>query len=149
MNRFISRSNRNRASFAWWSSVVALTVLTPLVASTAGAQTWTYQSYRSGQGGSSSAGDRYAPGYVTLDNKGGQATFVMSAGTLDRCYRGELDATVAKTEATTIITNAPPLTGCIEVRFVIKNDGTGGQREVKRDSDWVWDGFDRGLTLRK
>ena len=73
----------------------------------------------------------------------------MTAGNLNRCYQGDLSAVVSRTEAETIITIEPKLTGCEEIRFIIKNDGSGGRREVKNASDWVWDGAKRGLTLRK
>ena len=149
MRQFIYLGN-NRASFAWWFSVAAFTALTHLVAANATAQTWTYQSYATGQGGGTySNKDRLAPGYVTLEDNGGRAVFKMSAGNLNKCYQGELDAVVTKTEATTIIATVPRLRGCEEIRFVIRNDGTGGQREIKKGENWVWDGLDRGLTLRK
>jgi serine/threonine-protein kinase len=111
----------------------------PPAAQKVGAQSWEYQSYRSG-------GFRSAPGYITVEDKGGKTILRMVAGTLINCYNGDLDATVIKTEATTIITVVPLLRGCEEIRFVIKNDGTGGQRQIKKGSGWVWDGLDRVLT---
>lgn len=112
---------------------------------TGAAQTWKYQSYGSRAGGVVPL----APGTVTLVEKDGRAIFRMSAGPLSKCYRGDLNALVTRADATTIITVPPLLTSCEEIRFVIKNDGTGGQREVKQGSEWVWDGFDRELTLQK
>ena len=56
---------------------------------------------------------------------------------------------VAKTEASLIITVEPRMLGCEEIRFVIRNDGSGGQREVKKGEAWVWDGFKQVLTPKK
>jgi len=120
---------------------MAVAVLTSLAAHNADAQSWKYQSYYNGRPS--------APGYITLDEKDGKAVFRMVAGYLSTCYQGDLDATVTKTESDTIITVAPRLHGCDDTRFVIKNDGTGGRRETKKSSKWVWDGFERGLTLKK
>jgi hypothetical protein len=41
------------------------------------------------------------------------------------------------------------LSGCEQIRYVIRNDGSGGQRETKRGDKWVKDGFDHGLTPAK
>ncbi len=127
---------------ARWSSVAVVTVFFHLAASNATAQSWTYQSYRTDR-------SPEAPGYITLEEKDGAGIFRIYAGRLNTCYQTELKATVTKTDATTIITIVPRLTGCEEVRFVIRNDGTGGQRELKTGVDWVWDGLDRRLTPRK
>ena len=105
------------------------------------AQTWDYQSYnRDG---------RSAPGYIQLTEKEGKATLQMLAGNLINCYRGTLPVTVTRTDTTIVLTVPPLLTGCDEIRFVMKNDGTGGRREVRRGDEWVWDNLERGLTLRK
>ena len=113
------------------------------VATSAEAQSWNYLTTTTSMTGSR------VPGYVTLETQGNKSIFRMSAGNLNRCYQGDLSAVVSRTEAETIITIEPKLTGCEEIRFVIKNDGSGGRREVKNASDWVWDGAERGLTLRK
>lgn len=126
--------------------VQAVAAVVVLFAHNAVAQTWDYMAYNLT---GTKAGQPLAPGYVTLDDKSGKPVFRMVAGRTNTCYVGDLDATPTRTETTTIITIAPRLRGCDEVRFVIKNDGTGGRREVKQGSEWVWDGFDRGLTQRK
>jgi hypothetical protein len=122
--------------------VQAVAALAVLGAHNANAQTWEYRS-------SLPDGRPSAPGYVTLDETSGKPVFRMVAGRLNTCLTGDLDATITRTETTTIITVVPRLRGCEETRFVIKNDGTGGRREVKGGSEWVWDGLERGLTLRK
>lgn len=56
---------------------------------------------------------------------------------------------MTKTETLTTITVEPTLIGCEEIRFVIENDGTGGTRQIRKGGEWVDDGFQRDLTLRK
>ena len=133
-------------SIAWCFSVAALIPLTLLVVADAAAQTWNYKSSTTARGGGRSV---YGVGYVTLKENAGKAVVEIAAGSMSICWRGELDATVTKTEATTTIAIPPRLTGCEEIRFVLKNDGTGGQREIKTGADWVADSLDRDLTLRK
>jgi hypothetical protein len=117
------------------------------------AQTWNYQSNSAILGGNStfrSMNEKMAPGYVTLQYRDGKPVFQMFAGNeLGKCYQGDLDADVVKTEETTTITVPPKLIGCFAVRFIIKNDGTGGTRETKSGDQWRWDRFERDLTLRK
>ena len=89
------------------------------------------------------------PGSFTLEYKDGKPVVKMQ-GRLDQCWaRQELKAQVTKTEHVTTITVEPALIGCEEIRFVIKNDGTGGQRQIKKGGEWMDDGFARGLTARK
>jgi len=105
------------------------------------AESWDYQTYnRSGPA---------APGYVTLEDKEGQSRITIVAPQMDLCYQGYLKATVDRTDQTIVITVAPKLSGCDEIRFVIKTDGTGGTRQVKRGEQWVQDGVNRLLTIRK
>ena len=104
------------------------------------AQTWDYKVATKGGG---------TPGSVTLEQQDGKP-IVRMLGRLNNCWsRQALKAHVSKTEDLTTITVEPALLGCDEIRFVIKNDGTGGKRQVKQGGEWVDDGFDRGLTLRK
>ena len=79
----------------------------------------------------------------------GKAVVGMYAGALNKCYQGALDAEVTRTEETIVITIPPRLLGCDAIRFIIKNDGTGGKREMKSRDRWIWDRFDRDLTIRK
>ncbi len=112
----------------------------PFAVTSAGAQTWNYK-VATDDGGS--------PGSVTLEYKDGKPVMRM-LGRLNRCWsRQELKAQVTKTGDVTTITVEPALIGCEEIRFLIKNDGTGGSRQIKTGGEWVDDGFDRGLTLRK
>ena len=67
----------------------------------------------------------------------------------ERVHMGELPANVTRTESTTTIEVVPRMAGCDEIRFVVKNDGTGGARENKRGTEWVPEKVDRDLTVRK
>jgi hypothetical protein len=127
---------------------MVLSLLSAFTVTSAVAQTWEYLSYRTA-GAGVMAGQVSAPGYITLDSSDGKATLSMFAGTMDSCYRGALNAAVTKTDVSTTITVPPRVAGCDEIRFVIRNDGSGGRREVKKGDAWVWDGLQRGLTPKK
>ncbi|MBL8341176.1 MAG: hypothetical protein JNL30_06875 [Rubrivivax sp.] len=105
------------------------------------AQTWNYVSV--GPDGKAS------PASIRLTEKDGAATFQMNAPQLNACWKGPLKATVERTATTIVITPEPPLRDCEQVRFVIKADGTGGQRQSRRDAgaEWVSEARDRKLTL--
>jgi len=120
--------------------MVVIGALTTFVMMNASAQTWDYKVAT--EGGAT-------PGSVTLEYKDGKP-IVRMQGRLNNCYaRQALRAHVTKTGEVTTITAEPALIGCEEIRFVIKNDGTGGRRQTKKGGEWADDGFDRGLTLRK
>ena len=88
---------------------------------------------------------------VTVEEKDGKATFRMiTAGRGDPCIsQSELPAEVQRDEQLTTVTVTPPLVGCEPFRYLIRNDGSGGVRQVRRNERWVNDGFDHGLTPRK
>ena len=90
--------------------------------------------------------DRFSVGNISLQEKGGQALFTMTAGTVDACLRGGIPATVTKSDETTVIELQTALAGCDKVRYVIRNDGSGGNREHLRGDKWVNDKFDHDLT---
>jgi hypothetical protein len=134
--------------FVGWPMTVAMYVTLGSVVTSAGAQSWEYLSFNAGGFGKRGTGPT-ATGYVALEEVNGKATFRFVVSGLGACYQTALDAAVTKTGTTTTITLVPAMQGCDQVRFVISNDGTGGRREVKQGADWVWDGFDRGLTPKK
>lgn len=123
--------------------LAVLSVMSAPLIEPVAAQSWVYLAY------SSQTGLPTAPGYVVLEERDGRGQFQIFAGRLDRCYENRLDASVTRTELTTTITVVPAMRGCDEVRFVIKNDGSGGHREIKSGSEWVWDGRERNLTPRR
>jgi hypothetical protein len=126
--------------------VAALSIL---VATCAHSQTWNYQSYYDGEGVTYPLDVPLYPGYITLDESGEQPIFTMLVGRTTKCFSGPIVPKVERTRDTTMIVVRRDLKGCRSARFVIKNDGTGGHREVLRDGKWAWDGLEHGLTLRK
>jgi hypothetical protein len=129
----------------------ALLIATLLAAAAVCAQTWDYRSYKKGKSSMGNQYDKgnYVDGTITLEEKDGKGVMRLTAGSVDICLRGELAVAVEKTGETTIITVPPPVTGCEEIRYVIKNDGSGGTRQVKRGDAWVNDRFEHLLTLKK
>ncbi len=119
-----------------------------MIGASALAQSWEYKSYKRDRGGQWDR-NNFTTGTIKLEESDGKATFRMIAGSVDACLRGELPATVTKTDTTTIIEPQQALAGCESFRYVIRNDGSGGRREVKRGDAWVNDTFDHGLTPAK
>jgi hypothetical protein len=87
-------------------------------------------------------------GYITLDESGSTPIFHMYGGKVTKCFSGNIDAKVTKDAETTTIVVRRDLQGCGSARFVLKNDGTGGRREIIKGGKWVWDGLERGLTRK-
>lgn len=114
-------------------------------------QTWDYKSaVKDPVSGQYSKTD-FRHSTVTVEEKDGKATFRMiTAGRGDPCIsQSELPAEVQRDEQITTVTVLPPLTGCEPFRYLIRNDGSGGVRQIRRNERWVNDGFDHGLTPRK
>jgi len=126
--------------------IVAAAIAWPCV--TAQAQTWEYKSYKKSRGGQFDK-SQFNVGEITLEEKDGKAYFHMVAGGVDACLRGDVPALVTKTAETTTIELQQSLAGCEAIRYVIRNDGSGGDREVRRNDAWVKDGWDHGLTPKK
>lgn len=112
----------------------------------AGAQTWEYKSYKKNGLGGQYDKTRFVPGSVTLQEKDGHASLQLNAGAMDACRRGEMPASVTRTD--TEITIEPEITmaGCEKWRLVIRTDGSGGRREVRNGDQWVDTRWDHGLT---
>ena len=124
------------------AALKAAFALAMICAGSAYAQSWEYRAYNATQ--------MTGIGYVTLEEKDGKSKFTFFfSGNLNACFQGQLDANTTRTDTTLIITLVPRLQDCQEVRFILKNDGTSGQREVKSGAEWVWDKRDRGLNLKK
>jgi hypothetical protein len=111
------------------------------------AQTWEYKAYKKDRGGQWDR-ERFNVGSVSLQEKDGKAFFRMVAGGVDACLRDEVPAIVTKTDVATTI-ELVQIPGCEPTRYVIRNDGSGGIRELKRNERWINDTFDHGLTLKK
>jgi len=121
--------------------------LVPVGASAA--QAWDYQSYPDGEDITKSADVPLYPGYITLDESGSMPIFHLYAGKVTKCFSGDIEATVSRTPEAIEIVVRRDLKGCGSARFVIRNDGTGGRREILRNGKWTWDGLERGLTAKK
>ena len=122
-------------------------VLAPFLAN---AQAWTYQTYPDGEDFKNPKpldAPLYA-GYITLDESGSTPIFHMYGGKVTKCFSGNIDAKVTKDAETTTIVVRRDMQGCGSARFVLKNDGTGGRREIIKGGKWVWDGLERGLTRK-
>lgn len=116
-----------------------------LATGAASAQTWTYKSFKKGGMGGQYDKERFVMGSVTLEEGDGKASLLINAGNMDNCREGKLAATVARTEATTTIEPEVRLAGCEKWRLVIRNDGSGGTREVFRGDAWKPTAFDHDL----
>ncbi len=125
-----------------------LSMLVMFAATAVSAQTWEYKSYKKTMGGQYSK-ENFVVGTIGLEEKDGKATLRMVAGAVDACRRGEMPAQVTHTDAETIIEPEVALAGCERWRVVIRNDGSGGRREVWRGDAWKDTGWDHGLTPRK
>jgi hypothetical protein len=112
-------------------------------------QSWDYVSYPDGQGVVNDVNKPLYRGYITLDETGPKPIFRMYSGKVTQCFDGSIEAQVKKTADETVIVVKRDLKGCGSARFVVKNDGSGGRREILQNGVWKWDGFERGLTLRK
>jgi VCBS repeat-containing protein len=114
-------------------------------------QTWDYKSAMKDPVSGQYSKTDFRHSTVTVEEKDGKATFRMiTAGRGDPCIsQSELPAEVQRDEQLTTVTVTPPLVGCEPFRYLIRNDGSGGVRQVRRNERWVNDGFDHGLTPRK
>jgi len=105
-------------------------------------KSWNYQAY-------TASGSKANVGYFTVTEEDGNASFKMFASTLHNCLKANLKAHVERTDDTVIVTVSPRYHGCDEFRLVLKADGTGGKRQVRNGDEWVDDGLDRDLTIKK
>jgi hypothetical protein len=128
-----------KPAFIGFSALALIAAL--LVPAAVHAQSWVYVAYDST--------GRASNGKITLEEKGGTATFEMIVPGLDMCLRSPLKAAVERNATQIIITPEPRMSGCTEFRFVLNADGSGGTLFIKRGADWTQDTMDRKLTLIK
>ena len=126
----------------------ALSTLIMVAATAVSAQTWEYKAYKKTLGGQFSK-ENFVVGSITLEEKDGKAMLRTIAGAMDACRRSELPAQVTRTDAEITIEPEVPMAGCEKWRVVIRNDGSGGRREVWRGERWVDTTWDHWLTQRK
>jgi predicted secreted protein len=129
-------------------AMTALAVSAMLFCTPTLAQTWEYKSYKKSLGGQYTK-ENFVVGSISLQEKDGKATFYTNAGVMDACRRAEVPAQVTRTDAEITIEPEISLAGCEKFRLVIRNDGSGGRREVWRNEKWVDTKWDHGLTPKK
>ena len=128
---------------------IAALVALASTAALADTQVWDYISYKRDRTSGQFMKDLGNAGTLELIESDGKARFRIVAGRLDACYRGEIPATVERTAETTTITMVEAISGCPMFRYVIRNDGSGGQKQMLKDGAWVNEHFDHGLTPHK
>jgi hypothetical protein len=130
---------------------IGLLALASAGATLADTQTWNYKSYLRDRTSGQYDKEKFRTSTVTLTEQDGKAVFRMvTAGRGDLCISAsDLPAEVQRGADTTIVTVTPTLAGCEPFRYVIRNDGSGGIRQHRRDDRWVADGLDHDLTPKK
>ncbi len=114
-------------------------------------QSWDYKSYRKDPNSGQYDKARFVTSTVSVEEKDGKAVFRMvTPGRGDPCFsQGDLPAEVQRGAEVLTVTVTPTLSGCQPFRYLIRNDGSGGVRQIQREGRWVDDGFDHGLTPQK
>lgn len=136
-----------RHNFSISTALLGLALLAPAASALAQSQSWEYKSYKKAASGGQYDKDNFVRGTIAVEQKDGQATFRMFAGRVDVCYRGGLPAVVTRSDELTVIEVTQPVPGCEEFRYTIRNDGSGGFKEVRTGSEaWRRSTFDHGLT---
>ena len=110
---------------------------------------WKYKSYRK-SATSGYSKDAFIEGTLSVTQKDGKWLMDLTVGgnNTGPCYRTPIEAEVTRTEETTTI--EPKLVaGCDLYRYVVRNDGSGGQRQVRKGEKWVNDGFDHDLKAMR
>lgn len=130
---------------------IGLLALASAGATLADTQTWNYKSYLRDRTSGQYDKEKFRTSTVTLTEQDGKAVFrMLTAGRGDLCISAsDLPAEVQRGADTTIVTVTPTLAGCEPFRYVIRNDGSGGIRQHRRDDRWVADGLDHDLTPKK
>ena len=130
---------------------IGLLALASAGATLADTQTWNYKSYLRDRTSGQYDKEKFRTSTVTLTEQDGKAVFrMLTAGRGDLCISAsDLPAEVQRGADTTIVTVTPTLAGCESFRYVIRNDGSGGIRQHRRDDRWVADGLDHDLTPKK
>ncbi len=109
-------------------------------------QVWDYKSYKRDPQTKQYSKDRFVTGTISVEEKDGESFFRMIAGNVDVCYRGAIPVTVERGAGTIVITSKQPVTGCEDFRYRIREDGSGGTKEVKQPGgEWRNSTFDHGL----
>ncbi len=131
-------------------AAIALACAAGVLASSARAQTWEYKSFKRDRATKQYSKDNFVAGTISVEEKNGEHFFRMTAGELDVCYRGALPVTVERGAGTIVITARQPVPGCEDFRYRIREDGSGGIKEVRQsDGEWRRSPFNHGLHAVK
>jgi hypothetical protein len=114
-------------------------------------QSWDYKAYLRDPVSGQYTPERFVVTTIALDESGPKPAFRMTMpGRGDPCFsRGDLPAEVERTAETLTITVMPIVAGCDSFRYIIRNDGSGGVRQFRREERWVTSRFEHGLTPTK
>jgi hypothetical protein len=144
MGRIVAPTLTEEETHMKFSNHAAVTLALIMAASAASAQTWEYKNYPKDRVRGYSK-DNFIVSSVSLEEKDGKHFFRLATFFNDPCYLGAIPAEVTKTDETTVIELKHSIAGCERVRYVIRNDGSGGQREGWRGDAWKASPFDHGL----
>lgn len=125
-------------------SMAGAVAVTLALAAGASAQTWDYKATR--KAGRGQASGEVVHATVTLEQRDGKEWFRMVGGPDTACLRSEWPASVTRTDLTTTIEPQIGVAGCEPFRLVIRNDGSGGDREIRKGDEWKPARSDHGLT---
>ncbi|MDP1691251.1 MAG: hypothetical protein Q8L49_04735 [Burkholderiaceae bacterium] len=129
-----------------FKNLIVLAAAAAFAATTAQAQVWDYKSYKRDPQTKRYSKDNFVTGTISVEEKGGESHFRMIAGGVDVCYRGAIPVTVERGAGTIVITSKQPMTGCEDFRYRIREDGSGGTKEIKEPGgEWRNSTFDHSL----
>jgi hypothetical protein len=128
------------------AKLIALAAAAAFALPAAQAQVWDYKSYKRDPQTKQYHKDNFVTGTISVEEKDGESYFRMIAGGVDVCYRGAIPVTVERGAGTIVITSKQPVTGCEDFRYRIREDGSGGMKEVKQPGgEWRNSPFDHSL----
>ena len=129
-----------------FNNLIVLAAAAAFAVTAAQAQVWDYKSYKRDPQTKRYSKDHFVTGTISVEEKGGASYFRMIAGNVDVCYRGAIPVAVERGAGTIVITSTQPMTGCEDFRYRIREDGSGGTKEVKEPGgEWRNSVFDHGL----
>jgi hypothetical protein len=130
-----------------FNSLTLLAAAAAFAVTAAQAQVWDYKSYKRDPQTKRYSKENFVTGTISVEEKDGESYFRMIAGGLDACYRGAIPVSVERGAGTIVVTSKQTLVGCEHFRYRIREDGSGGTKEVKDnpDAEWRNSPFDHGL----
>ena len=120
-----------------FNGLIMLAAAAAFAVTAAQAQVWDYKSYKRDPHTKRYSKDSFVTGTISVEEKDGKSHFRMIAGGVDVCYQGAIPVMVERGEGVVVITSKQPITGCEDFRYRIREDGSGGTKEVK-DGGTAW-----------